>query len=95
MEPTLNPESGFLRFRIDFSYDGTNFNGWARQPGLRTVQSDIESALNSLTGDLVELTVAGRTDAGVHATAQVAHFDLPEIDKFGKKWDGKIGRAHV
>ena len=88
MEPTLNPESGFLRFRIDFSYDGTNFNGWARQPGLRTVQSDIESALNSLTGHLVELTVAGRTDAGVHATAQVAHFDLPELDKFGKKWDG-------
>jgi len=87
MEPTLNPESGFLRFRIDFAYDGTNFSGWARQPGLRTVQSDIESALTDLTRQNVELTVAGRTDAGVHATAQVAHFDLPERDKFGKEWD--------
>ena len=87
MEPTLNPESGFLRFRIDFAYDGTNFSGWARQPGLRTVQSDIESALTDLTRQNIELTVAGRTDAGVHATAQVAHFDLPELDKFGKEWD--------
>ena len=86
MEPTLNPESGFLRFRIDFAYDGTNFNGWARQPGLRTVQGEIESALSDLTRTEVELTVAGRTDAGVHATAQVAHFDLPERDKFGKEW---------
>ena len=87
MEPTLNPESGFLRLRIDFSYDGTHFNGWARQPGLRTVQSDIESALSTLTGQSVELTVAGRTDAGVHATAQVAHLDLPEHDKYGKEWN--------
>ena len=86
MEPTLNPESGFLRFRIDFAYDGTNFNGWAKQPDLRTVQSEIESALTELTQNSIELTVAGRTDAGVHATAQVAHVDLPERDKFGKEW---------
>ena len=87
MEPTLNPEGGFLRLRIDFAYDGTQFNGWARQPGLRTVQGELESALSNLTRSEVELTVAGRTDAGVHATAQVAHFDLPEHDKFGKEWN--------
>jgi len=86
MEPTLNPGSGFLRFRIDFSYDGTNFNGWARQPSLRTVQSAMEEALSGLTRSEVELIVAGRTDAGVHAIAQVAHVDLPERDRYGKEW---------
>ena len=87
MEPTLKPESGFLRFRIDFAYDGTNFNGWAKQPGLRTVQGEMERALNAVTDSPIELVVAGRTDAGVHATGQVAHFDLRERDKFGKEWD--------
>lgn len=87
MEPTLNPESGFLRLRIDYAYDGSNFSGYARQPGQRTVQGEIESALSSITGNQVELAVAGRTDAGVHALAQVSHFDLPELDKFGKSWD--------
>ena len=86
MEPTLNPESGFIRFRIDFSYDGTNFSGWAKQPGLRTVQSEMENALSSLSRFFSELTVAGRTDAGVHATGQVAHFDIPDKDKYGKAW---------
>lgn len=86
MEPTLNPESGFLRFRIDFAYDGTNFNGWARQPSLRTVQASMEEAISGLTRSEVELVVAGRTDAGVHATFQVAHLDLPERDKYGKEW---------
>lgn len=86
MEPTLNPESGFLRFRVDFAYDGTNFNGWARQPGLRTVQNSMEEAISGLTRNEVELVVAGRTDAGVHATAQVAHFDLQDRDKYGKEW---------
>lgn len=87
MEPTLKPESGFRRFRIDFAYDGTNFNGYAKQPGLRTIQGQIEQAISSITGSQVEIFVAGRTDAGVHATAQVAHFDLPERDKFGKEWN--------
>ncbi len=86
MEPTLNPESGFIRFRMDFAYDGTNFSGWAKQPGQRTVQSEIENALSGLTRFTTETVVAGRTDAGVHATAQVAHFDLPERDKYGKDW---------
>ena len=86
MEPTLNPESGFIRFRMDFAYDGTNFSGWAKQPGQRTVQNEIENALSGLTRFTTETFVAGRTDAGVHATAQVAHFDLPELDKYGKEW---------
>ena len=86
MEPTLNPESGFLRLRFDFSYDGANFSGWARQPDQRTIQGEMESALSGLTRNKVELVVAGRTDAGVHATSQVAHCDLPERDKYGKAW---------
>ena len=87
MEPTLNPESGYLRFRIDFSYDGTDFSGWARQPDQRTVQGEMETAISGLTRNKVELIVAGRTDAGVHATFQVAHVDLPERDKYGKEWN--------
>jgi tRNA pseudouridine38-40 synthase len=86
MEPTLNPESGFLRFRIDFAYDGTNFSGWAKQPDQRTIQSELEAAISGLTRNEVELTIAGRTDAGVHAIGQVAHFDLPHKDKYGKEW---------
>lgn len=87
-EPTLNPKSGFLRFRIDLAYDGTNFSGWAKQPDQRTVQGEVEAALESVTRQRVTLQVAGRTDAGVHATAQVAHFDLPERDQNGREWNG-------
>ncbi|MDQ0582897.1 tRNA pseudouridine(38-40) synthase TruA [Streptomyces rishiriensis] len=75
-------EPGFVRVRMDLSYDGSGFSGWARQAGgRRTVQGDIEDALRTVTrsGDTTyELTVAGRTDAGVHARGQVAHVDLPE-----------------
>ena len=86
-EPTLTPESGFLRFRIDFSYDGTNFSGWAKQRDQRTIQGEMETALDPLTRNRIALQVAGRTDAGVHATAQVAHFDIPERDHNGNAWD--------
>lgn len=86
-EPTLTPEGGFLRFRIDFSYDGTHYSGWAKQPDQRTVQGEMESALEPLTRNPISLQVAGRTDAGVHATSQVAHFDLPERDQKGNEWD--------
>lgn len=86
-EPTLTPESGFLRFRLDFSYDGTNFSGWAKQRDQRTIQGEMEAALEPITRNPISLQVAGRTDAGVHATNQVAHFDLPERDQNGNEWD--------
>lgn len=67
------------RIRLDLAYDGTHFRGWARQPGLRTVQGVLEGALERIIGSPVPLTVAGRTDAGVHATGQVAHADLDDV----------------
>lgn len=68
-----------VRLRLDVAYDGGAFSGWGRQPALRTVQAELEDALATLlrTPDpIVRLVVAGRTDAGVHATGQVAHCDL-------------------
>jgi tRNA pseudouridine38-40 synthase len=65
-----------VRIRLDIAYDGTHFRGWARQPGLRTVQGVLEDALGRILGGRPLLVVAGRTDAGVHATGQVAHLDL-------------------
>jgi len=63
--------------RLEIAYEGTGFAGWARQPGLRTVQAEMEGALGRILGGAdVPLTVAGRTDAGVHATAQVASFEF-------------------
>ena len=58
--------------RLDLAYEGTRFKGWARQPGLRTVEGLLEEALAVVLGETVRLRVAGRTDAGVHALAQVA-----------------------
>ena len=67
-----------VRLRLDLAYDGTDFHGWARQKGeLRTVQQVLEDNLSMILRHEVELTVAGRTDAGVHAAGQVAHFDIP------------------
>jgi tRNA pseudouridine38-40 synthase len=75
-------------YKLTIAYDGTRFAGWAAQPELRTVQGELEAALEKiLGGERVELTVAGRTDAGVHATGQVASFEhageLP--DRFAER----------
>jgi tRNA pseudouridine38-40 synthase len=58
--------------RLDLEYDGTDFAGWSAQPGLRTVQAEVERALATILGREVTVTVAGRTDRGVHAWGQVA-----------------------
>jgi tRNA pseudouridine38-40 synthase len=77
-EPTLYPESGFLRLRLDLAYDGTNFFGWGKQPDRRTVQEEVEKAIAIISQSKIDSIVAGRTDAGVHATGQVIHVDVPE-----------------
>jgi tRNA pseudouridine38-40 synthase len=77
-QPTLFPESGFRRLRIDIAYDGTAFFGWAAQPDRRTIQDLVEEAIARISRGDVESVVAGRTDAGVHATGQVIHVDLPD-----------------
>ncbi len=80
-EPVDLNVDGFTRLRIDFGYDGTDFFGWSKQPELRTIQGAFLEALNLIFGESdidFSLRVAGRTDAGVHALNQVAHFDLTE-----------------
>lgn len=86
-QPSLLPSDAatMVRLRLDVAYDGTQFHGWAKQggaggpAGLRTVQGVLEEGLSMMLRHPVELTVAGRTDAGVHATGQVAHFDVPAV----------------
>lgn len=67
-----------MRVRLDFAYDGTDFSGWAAQPGRRTVEGVLSEGLSTVlrSPEPIRLTVAGRTDAGVHARGQVAHADI-------------------
>jgi tRNA pseudouridine38-40 synthase len=67
--------------RLGIAYDGREFSGWAKQRDRRTVQGELERILGHLFHQTVELTCAGRTDAGVHARGQVAHFDVPNNDE--------------
>jgi tRNA pseudouridine38-40 synthase len=66
--------------RLTIEYDGSGFSGWARQAGLRTVQEELERALATILGQPPRLTVAGRTDAGVHAWGQVASYPGEAVD---------------
>lgn len=82
-------EPRLVRVRLDLAYDGTDFRGWAAQPGLSTVQGILEDGLETILRRPVRTVVAGRTDAGVHAAHQVVHLDLTEAE-----WDGLVrGRA--
>lgn len=74
-----------MRYLIEFSYDGTNFYGYQKQPNKRTVQEEIEKVINRITNENVIINASGRTDSKVHAKGQCAHFDLNkkiEEDKF-------------
>jgi tRNA pseudouridine38-40 synthase len=84
----LPPGVAAVRLRLDIGYDGTGFSGWARQPGQRTVQGTLEEALTRVLNltEPAALTVAGRTDAGVHARGQVAHADIP-VDRWADRGD--------
>lgn len=91
-KPVDQKVDGLSRYRIDFGYDGTDFAGFAKQPGLRTVQSELVKGLEVIFGkdnkDFA-MRVAGRTDAGVHAQHQVVHVDLSptQIKRIGRNPD--------
>jgi len=72
----VKPPQGGRRYRLTLSYDGTDFFGWQAQPDKTTVQGVLEAALLRLTDESVRIHSCGRTDTGVHAREQVAHFDL-------------------
>ena len=79
LEAVPDNSKGTQRIAIVVQYQGTHFHGWQRQPDKRTVQTEIETAIASLLGSHVTIHGAGRTDTGVHAAAQVAHFDAPKV----------------
>jgi len=98
--PARDGDRAPVRLRIDLAYDGTGFRGFARQPGQPTVQGVLEDALARLTGTSVATVCAGRTDAGVHATAQTVHVDVPvasrlvpDLDRARAALDAMCGPA--
>lgn len=90
MDQEVAQEASTLRVRLDLAYDGTDFSGWAAQPGRRTVEGELGDALTTVlrAPEPVRLTVAGRTDAGVHARGQVAHADVEK-----HAWEALPGRS--
>ena len=81
--PPAPGEPASVRVRLDLAYDGGAFHGWARQPGLDSVQGALEDGLERILRRPVRTVVAGRTDAGVHARGQVVHLDLTETEWAG------------
>ena len=86
-----------MRIRLDIAYDGTDFHGWATQPGLRTVEGVLSAALATVHRvPEVRLTCAGRTDSGVHARGQVVHVDLDELpegpERLARRLNGLLDR---
>lgn len=82
------------RYKITVAYDGTDYAGWQVQPGQITVQGEIERAIEKMTGKSIRIYHSGRTDAGVHAKGQVAHFDLEDLvapDRFIKGLNAHLG----
>lgn len=72
-----------MRYKAIVSYDGFAYGGWQKQPNTRSIQEEIETVLSSMHGRMIEITASGRTDAGVHAMAQVFHFDSEkELDNY-------------
>ncbi len=91
-QPVSHSVDGLTRFRVDFAYDGTNYTGFAKQPGHRTVQGDLLAAMTTIFGETSNdfaMRVAGRTDAGVHAANQVVHVDLSpaQIKRLGRSFN--------
>ncbi|MEX1092519.1 MAG: tRNA pseudouridine(38-40) synthase TruA [Acidimicrobiia bacterium] len=80
-------------YRLDLSYDGTDFSGYARQEGQRTVQGELEGALGRFLGDIPPTAVAGRTDAGVHARGQVVSFEADgvDVDRLARSLNSMLG----
>jgi tRNA pseudouridine38-40 synthase len=74
-----------VRIAIGVTYDGSSFDGWQSQPSGNTVQDHLETALAAIAGTFVRVAAAGRTDSGVHATGQVAHFDV-EVERPLSAW---------
>jgi len=94
-KPASHPAGGLVRFKLRLSYDGTDFNGWAKQPTLRTVAGELLAALQVIFGPSETdfgLRVAGRTDAGVHALNQIAHLELTsaQLARLGRTKDWRL-----
>ncbi len=82
--------------KLTIEYDGKDFNGWQKQPDKLNIQGSIESAIEQITGEKIELNASGRTDAGVHALGQVANFKTNstlDVSKFPIAINSKLKRA--